>query len=826
MGSGDGDNADTSAPRRRRFWRTHQVAASSITHLDVLYGSRTGTAKDLATDLANRASKRGVKVSLKEMNEFDPAHFDEDEKDSYYSPSRATVFVVSTHYAGPPPNAETFVEWLRAATDSRKGPSMDPISTAEAESTSQMTNVIPGPSTRSNRVSPTSSHTRTRSNFSHSLPTSRSTVPHSSNSGFNWRHLFWNKRKKSFARLQFAVFGVGNSTYLTYNAVGKLIDARLHGLGAKRLCPLGLGDVSNNINATFSKWEAQLLHQLAPHSTELADSAPAMTMTAKKIPPRPLVSAGSAAQLTIPRMFSGSAQSKQYHQQRRQSFLRRSSSAVNRSAGRQSASMREYYEATPVAPLTLTVLDLNGHPIRMRFRCRFLANERSEEARKASFLPVNCFNYAGLSGRQMSGNSPQSWFRLKTLTMVSHMGIEDCKRLALLRLSIEDSDINYEAAGSFGFFPPNAPEVVECVANLLGFDLNAYIEILVQCKDSDLSETLLDQAGEQLPFPRVCTVRTILRNFLELRMISREFVRLASGFATVPKEHELLETLSSTDGAAAFRRHFTQEKGGVLKLLELAPSLHIPFEVLINITPLIKPRFHFIATSPLLSAHEFDITVALGGQGDTDGLVESNWQYLFTQPASHQHLKDTNTFMPATPLLRGFFSDSGFSTPSDRSAPILMIAEGIGIVPFRALLQQRQLETDRYPTLSSRLSSRKASYQSQAKNLVFLGCSDQDSLLFEPELLTLKNKGVLELHIAFHNDASKPHELVQNLVDQHWQQIDTLMASSQESRLYVCGNAAMVREVHDLVTLRCEGSGNEWYQLATLGGRYAQSVIP
>ncbi|EGZ18026.1 hypothetical protein PHYSODRAFT_500207, partial [Phytophthora sojae] len=145
-----------------------------MTHLDVFFGSRTGTAKELASDLANKASKRGVVVLLKEMNEFDPTHFDDDELDSYYSPSRATVFVVSTHYAGPAPNAEMFVQWLRF--------------------------------------------------------------------NLNWRHLFRNKRKKAFARLQYAVFGVGNSTYLTYNAMGKLIDARLHALGATRLCPLGLGD--------------------------------------------------------------------------------------------------------------------------------------------------------------------------------------------------------------------------------------------------------------------------------------------------------------------------------------------------------------------------------------------------------------------------------------------------------------------------------------------------------------------------------------------------------------------------------------------------------
>ncbi|GMF38348.1 unnamed protein product [Phytophthora lilii] len=825
MGLGDDENAEPpSAPRRRRFWWTHQVGVNNITHLDVFYGSRTGTARELASEIASRAAKRGVVVSLQEMNEFDPTHFDEDEQDSYFSPSRGSVFVISTHYAGPPPNAETFIEWLRTATDT-KGPTAEPIVSAQiANPAAQMTNVVPGTTTRSNRVSPMSSPTGAalRPSFSHS-----------SHSSFqlNWRHLFRNKRKSLFARLQYAVFGVGNSTYLTYNAMGKLVDARLHSFGAVRLGPLGLGDVSNNINATFSKWEAQLLQHLSPYSAELGNSVPAVTAAAKKVVPRPLISANSAAQLTTPRRFSSSSgptvMAHSQAQQRRGSILRRSSSAVSRTTGRNDASMREHFDIHPVTPLTLTVLDLNGRPVRLRFRCRFLTNERSEEAKKDNssyFLPENNFSYSGIAGRTGSENATQSWFTLKSLNSFHSPGAPETQRMALLRLSIEDFEMTFEASDSFGFFPPNAPDIVDNIARHLGFDLNAYIEVLVHNKDPTVPSTTLSQpADEMLPFPRVCTARTVLRNFLELRTVSREFVRLASGFVTTQKEHELLETLSSTDGAAAFRRHFTQEKGGVLKLLELAPSLRIPFEVLINITPMIKPRFHLIASSPRQNSREFDIVVPLGELDDTDGLVVSNWQYLLTRPESYQHLKDINIFTPATPLLRGFFSGTGFSTPSDRSAPMLMIAEGFGVVPCRALLQHRQLEE--VDIFTSRVF-RKSPPQSSGKNLLLLGCSIHSSLMFESELFDLQTKGVIELRIAFHDDADYPQELVQHLVHQHWEQINALMASSVEARLFVCGNAAMVREVHDLVALHCKQSKNEWYELATQSGRYVESVIP
>ncbi|KAH7484905.1 Methionine synthase reductase [Phytophthora ramorum] len=820
MGIGDDDTTDTqTAPRRRRFWWSHQVAVSSITHLDVFYGSRTGTAQALATELAQKAVKRGVVVSLNEMNAFDPTHFDED--DAYHSISRASVFVISTYYAGPAPNAESFIQWLRLATEPVKRPTIDVKSSETTNSSAQTDHIVPLPPSKYNRVSPATSPSSAA--FQHS-PASQC-IFH-----LYWKNLFGGnggatktKRKNLCARLQYAVFGVGNSTYLTFNAMGKLVDARLQALGALRLCPLGLGDVSNNINMTFSNWEGQLLQQLAHSSTEMGDSVPTTNAKATRAVPRPLISARSAAQLTTPRRCSElmvSTQSQGGPQQRPNSILRRSSSVTTRSTGREGHSTREHFDLQPVDPLSLTVLDLSGRPVRLRFRCRYLTEEAARVS-CSSILPGNTLGFPGKAACQSAEHVSQSWFTLKSLSILQHSGTEDYKHLALLRLSIEDPALRFAAADSFGFFPPNAAELVDNVAQQLGFDLNAYIEVLVHGKDSDSSSLAsVESTSESIPFPNVCTVRTVLTNFLELRTISREFVRLASGFVSAPKEHELLETLSSTDGAAAFRQHFTLTKGGVLKLLELAPSLRIPFEVLINITPLIKPRFHLTATPPLYNGRELDIVVPLREQDDTDGLVATNWQYLLTRPEPGQHLNGINIYAPSAPQARGFFAESGFTVPSDRSAPMIMIAEGIGVVPFHALVQQRQRED------ATGSPIKPPARHSQGKNLLFLGCTNRNSLLFEPELLELEKKGAIELHIAFSADAESPKQLVHNLVDGNWQQIRTLMSSSVDSRLYVCGEAAMVRDIRNLVTLNCDDNTNGWCEAAAQSRRYIQIVVP
>ena len=47
---------------------------------------------------------------------------------------------------------------------------------------------------------------------------------------------------KPLSKLPFFVFGLGNSTYENYNAIGKRLDKRLERLGAKRVVSLGMGD--------------------------------------------------------------------------------------------------------------------------------------------------------------------------------------------------------------------------------------------------------------------------------------------------------------------------------------------------------------------------------------------------------------------------------------------------------------------------------------------------------------------------------------------------------------------------------------------------------
>jgi len=55
--------------------------------------------------------------------------------------------------------------------------------------------------------------------------------------------------------LRYAVFGLGNSTYEHFNAMGKVVDKKLSEMNGKRVHPLGLGDDDVNIEDDFIQWK-------------------------------------------------------------------------------------------------------------------------------------------------------------------------------------------------------------------------------------------------------------------------------------------------------------------------------------------------------------------------------------------------------------------------------------------------------------------------------------------------------------------------------------------------------------------------------------------
>lgn len=61
--------------------------------------------------------------------------------------------------------------------------------------------------------------------------------------------------KQPLLGLEYAVFGLGNTEYDIFNAMGKFFDDHLEKLGGNRVFDLGLGDDSDDLEADFERWK-------------------------------------------------------------------------------------------------------------------------------------------------------------------------------------------------------------------------------------------------------------------------------------------------------------------------------------------------------------------------------------------------------------------------------------------------------------------------------------------------------------------------------------------------------------------------------------------
>ena len=95
----------------------------------------------------------------------------------------------------------------------------------------------------------------------------------------------WLMKQKegSLNGLRFAVFGVGNSQWHTYQQFPREVDAGLQSCGAARICDLGACDVdSSSFDSDFDDWLANLLQRIGGASSVAhADAASAEDMSGK-----------------------------------------------------------------------------------------------------------------------------------------------------------------------------------------------------------------------------------------------------------------------------------------------------------------------------------------------------------------------------------------------------------------------------------------------------------------------------------------------------------------------------------------------------------------
>lgn len=437
----------------------------------------------------------------------------------------------------------------------------------------------------------------------------------------------------SSSKLQYAVFGLGNRQYQYFNAMGKLTDARLEELGAKRFYTLGLGDDDADMEADWEQWRDGLwpaLREIAPADGGAAGAA-----------------AGTGGN------GAGSMPAR-----------RRGTSAESDVAGPDGAEIEEL----PSFPWEVEMLPAGAGA------STSTSTEPTHAAGTAQMQSLAAA--ADMTARHFFQAVPVPILENRELRQASGVG----SSTRHVEMDLKNTGLSYMTADNLHICPENDPQTVAIVANACGFDLNATIS-LVPAKDSPAGSS----AAPLFPIP--ITVRTMLTRYVDLNgEPKRQLLGFLAQFASNAAEKQRLLLLASTtaQGKAEFKSWIKEAQRSVFELFINFPSVKPSLRAFIHIMPRLQPRAYTIASSALVQPSKVAIVASV-----VDAPKPGNDFSRRLKGVCSNHLlrKADDKYSPQR--LWVLIKASTFRLSVDLKTPVIMIGPGTGIAPFRGFLQER-----------------------------------------------------------------------------------------------------------------------------------------
>ncbi|KAL4974704.1 cytochrome P450 [Aspergillus desertorum] len=350
---------------------------------------------------------------------------------------------------------------------------------------------------------------------------------------------------------------------------------------------------------------------------------------------------------------------------------------------------------------------------------------------------------------------------LETRLLTSESEKERRKKHLEIRLP---EGVTYTAGDYLAVLPINPPETVRRAMRQFKLPWDAQITIAASGPTT------------ALPTDGPVAANDIFSTYVELAQpATRKDLRVMADATTDPNVQKTLRTYANETYTAEILT-----KGiSVLDILEQHPAIDLPLGTFLLMLPSMRMRQYSISSSPLLTPTTATITISIL---DAPSRFRANGprhlgvatSYLDSLSAG-DHLQVTVRKNPS----------SGFRLPSDPEiTPMICIAAGSGIAPFRAFLQERAvlMEQDKGRQL--------------APALLFFGCRAPGlDDLYREQLDEWQSRGVVDVRWAFSrlSDESKGCRHVDEriLADRE----DVVKLWRDGARVYVCGSGALAESV-------------------------------
>mmetsp|Transcript_29658 Transcript_29658/g.70481 ORF Transcript_29658/g.70481 Transcript_29658/m.70481 type:complete len:743 (-) Transcript_29658:136-2364(-) len=371
-----------------------------------------------------------------------------------------------------------------------------------------------------------------------------------------------------------------------------------------------------------------------------------------------------------------------------------------------------------------------------------------------------------------------------------------------LHVEIDVSDCmetnSYVTADNLGILPRNDPKVVEAVASALGYDLDAWFDLV------PVDEA---KARHSLPFPTPCTVRDCLERYCDLSGPPRRSdLKQLANYARGDIDKKALLRMSSKEGKAEYKEKIVGMHVGIADIVtRLCPSFSCPLEHFVMTCPRLLPRYYTISSSSSVHPTRIHVTLAVLEEEKKDG---GKFTGVCSGHLASSKVGDT---------VRAFVRESTFRLPRRTERPIVMLGPGTGIAPMRALLQERR--------------HGRSNGVDHGKSVLYFGCKDRSmDYIYRDELEAFVEDGTLDgLHLAFSREQDEKvyvQHLLKERAKETWDLIDAEKAS-----VYVCGavrmGADVDRTLQDIVSSQGNMSAAEaraYLEDMSSSGRFVQEL--
>lgn len=309
------------------------------------------------------------------------------------------------------------------------------------------------------------------------------------------------------------------------------------------------------------------------------------------------------------------------------------------------------------------------------------------------------------------------------------------KKVYHFALDLKGSGISYQVGDTLGIYPQND---------------HAVVAHTLKAMQAEGSESVLDRTG--VPF----LLKDYLATKANLIEISRKLFHTVSQRQTHPEKMQRLALLQLEENKQALKAYL-EERYVWDFLLENAEVTFAPQELVSLLMPLL-PRLYSISSSSQVVGEEVHLTVALVEFHSNGHLRHGVCTYFLCE--------DAPLHSPVIPIY--VQPHHGFTLP-DPSLPIIMVGPGTGVAPFRAFMQERDMQC------------------ASGKNWLFFGEWHREGHFFYEEFWQkLFTKGKLRLDVAFSRD--QEHKVyVQHRMHEKGKELFQWL--EEGAYFYVCGDA-------------------------------------